>query len=253
MQQVVGCIATNLRSDSSERARMSVHWAGLVLGFVETHPWAENGHITGPYRVSFRGAGINDLVEKGLVLAHNYEEESAQIPVSLSSPSTSKTVMSTQHLDIDDEDFCMDMIPKIETSFGFHFEQHDLEYVSTFGELCQVVLAKIPGHNVLDCTTQQAFYRIREAFKTQLPAVAITPSTRLADLLPAESHKRRKTVAAVEAELGVKLNVLDNAAIAQITGLLLLLLGFGATMFFDRQIGGMGLAFTFDFFISLAN
>ena len=156
--------------------------------------------------------------------------------------------MSGQHLGIDDEDFCLDVVPRVETSFGFLFQEHDLEHVGTFGEFCDAVLAKLSCLDASDCTSQQAFYKLRKALLTQQPAVvAIEPSTRLAELLPIKRQERRKTVAAVEAELGIKLNVLGLSACAQEVGTLLLL-GSGATMFFDKAIGGIGLVFTWTFF-----
>ena len=116
--------------------------------------------------------------------------------------------MSVPHLGIDDEDFYLDMVPAIEKSFGIRFEQSDLETVRTYGELCDVVNSKLPQSNASDCTSQQAFYKLRAVLQAHTAAPIIKPTSSIGNLLPSQWAKRRQAVKAIEDALGMKLNIL---------------------------------------------
>ena len=148
--------------------------------------------------------------------------------------------MRTQHLGIDDEDFCMDIIPRIETSFGFRFDEHDLLHVRTYGEFCEAILAKLATADVADCTTQQAFYKLRKAFRHHMPTVCIEPATLLTDILPAGGHQRRRLVALIEAEMGFKLHLIGPSGAIVVSGCLLLVFS-AILLFFNVFLGGAGL------------
>ncbi len=116
--------------------------------------------------------------------------------------------MRAPHLSIDDEDFYLDMVPAIEKSFGIRFEQSDLETVRTYGELCDVVNSKLPQSNASDCTSQQAFHKLRAALQAHTAASIIRPTSSIGSLLPSQWAKRRQAAKATEAALGMKLNIL---------------------------------------------
>ena len=116
--------------------------------------------------------------------------------------------MSAPHLGIDDEDFYLDMVPAIEKSFGIRFEQSELETVRTYSELCGMVNSKLPQSNASDCTSQQAFYKLRAALQAHTAATIIKSTSSVSSLLPAQWVKRRQAAKAIEAALGMKLNIL---------------------------------------------
>ena len=107
---------------------------------------------------------------------------------------------------IDSEDWD-EVLRKVEISYAIKFRENELAHIRTLGELIEAIDAKVIGTDSNDCTTQQAFYRIRTALATQLeldPALLRT-NTRLEDLVPRQG--RRRTFRKVEAILGVKLHV----------------------------------------------
>lgn len=110
------------------------------------------------------------------------------------------------HIGIDSEDWD-EVLRKVETSYGIKFRENELVHIRTLGELIEAIDAKVTGIDSNDCTTQQAFYRIRTALATQLELdpVLLGTNTRLEDFVPRKG--RRRTFRKVEAILGVKLHV----------------------------------------------
>jgi hypothetical protein len=96
----------------------------------------------------------------------------------------------------------------VEKSFGFRFGDTELQDVKTFGELCDIITSKVPGENSSDCTTQQAFYKIRNAIADVLllDKSGMTPDTDLKNILPRKI--RRQSIKAIDKELSFKTNVL---------------------------------------------
>lgn len=80
-----------------------------------------------------------------------------------------------------DPDDISDVLIKIEKSFGFRFGDTELKDVKTFGELCDIITSKVPGENSSDCTTQQAFYKVRNAIADVLllDKASLTPDSDL--------------------------------------------------------------------------
>ena len=130
--------------------------------------------------------------------------------------------MSAPHLGIDGEDFILDIVPAIEKSFGIRFEQNDFEHIVTYGELCALVHSKLPSAHAADCTSQQAFYKLRQALQTG--TAVISPSSSLADILPTNRTQRRLAAQCIERVLNMKLNILGMPSLVEnvCIGLLLL-------------------------------
>ena len=61
-----------------------------------------------------------------------------------------------------------DLLFKMEDSFNFKFQKHELLDISTFGELVDKIISKIELENVADNTTQQAFYKLSDAIASAL-------------------------------------------------------------------------------------
>lgn len=152
--------------------------------------------------------------------------------------------MSIVTLGIDAEELELDILPQIERSFNVKFYPAELANTCTFGELCEAVLAKLPVENAADCTSQQAFYKLRRAFATHVATQQILPSSKLEQLLPT-GCQRRRAVAAVESELGIKLRLLGMSTAIAYSGAALLA-GSVICLFFDhfRQLGMEGIALT---------
>ena len=100
------------------------------------------------------------------------------------------------------------LIPMVESSFGFKFNLGELEQITTFGEFCDITTSKIHLTDAPDCTPQQAFYKLRQALAPHIPGLAVTPASRLEDILPSSRHKRRIILYSVEVKLGFTLSLI---------------------------------------------
>lgn len=124
--------------------------------------------------------------------------------------------MSLVNADPDDID---DVLLKVEASFDIKFESDELAHIRTFGELCDHIISKTRFEKKEDCTTQQAFYKLRNALSIALSVSPgeITPGTVLDDLIPHKS--RRRKIAKINAVLGFDSQVLEvHIVTALITG-----------------------------------
>lgn len=108
----------------------------------------------------------------------------------------------------EDEDI-FDVVLKLEKSFGLKFEKDAFYNVQTFGDLCDIFTNKLQGDNSDDCTTQQAFYKVRNAIAaTQLiDAKSITLDAKLQDIFPKDN--RRQKIKELQDELNITLKILD--------------------------------------------
>lgn len=108
---------------------------------------------------------------------------------------------------IDTED-AEDLLIKIEKSFDIKFGDTELMHIKTFGEFCDHLVNKIQLDNTNDCTTQQAFYKLRNAISStfNVESKAITTDFLLNTILPRKS--RREKIINLENSLGFQLNIL---------------------------------------------
>ena len=115
--------------------------------------------------------------------------------------------MNYELKDIDTEDI-EDLLFKVEKSFGIKFGEAELVHITNFGELCDYIVNKIQLDHSNDCTTQQAFYKFRDAIssKFEIDKKSISTDFLLIDLFPRQN--RRKMTAELEKHLGFKLNIL---------------------------------------------
>lgn len=142
-----------------------------------------------------------------------------------------------------DTDDISDVLVKVEKSFGFKFGNTELKEVKTFGELCDIITSKVPGENSSECTTQQAFYKVRNAIANVLllDKATLTPDSDLQNILP--RNIRRHSIKAIDKELGFKTNVLRPKH--SITGILVvILLASFVGLFVFWQAGLIGLVFS---------
>jgi acyl carrier protein len=109
---------------------------------------------------------------------------------------------------VDPEDIG-DVLVKIEKSFNIRLDDTSCKDVKTFGKLCDIVVEKVKQTNNDSCTTQQAFYKIRNAINSTVspPKELIKPQTRLADIFPRDN--RIEVISEIEKEIGFQLNLLQ--------------------------------------------
>ena len=102
-----------------------------------------------------------------------------------------------------------DVLVKIERSFNIRLDDTSCKDVRTFGKLCDIVVEKVKQTNNDSCTTQQAFYKIRNAINSTIspPKELIKPQTKLADIFPRDT--RLQVIAEIEREMGFKINLLQ--------------------------------------------
>lgn len=144
---------------------------------------------------------------------------------------------------IDSED-AGDLLVKIEKSFDIKFGDTELMHIKTLGELCDHVINKIQLDNSDDCTTQQAFYKLRDAITTlfSVDKKAITTEFSLDNFLPRQ--KRKEQIKDLENYLKVHLNILRPPHWVTNT-LLILLLASIVGLFLKWQYGLLGLGISF--------
>jgi len=134
-----------------------------------------------------------------------------------------------------------DIILVLERSFAIRFEKDALADVKTFGDLCDKFEAHILADIREDCTSQQAFYKIRNAISESQGIIKehILPDSQLSDLFPRQT--RRKQVRLLEEQLGIKLNMLTYPGWLSIF-MLIWLLSSIITIFIDPAIAMSGIA-----------
>ncbi|MES1218745.1 MAG: hypothetical protein ABUT20_24790 [Bacteroidota bacterium] len=142
---------------------------------------------------------------------------------------------------VDPEDFG-DTILKLEKSFGVRFADNSFNDAKTFGDICDIIESQINFINKTDCTTQQAFYKVREAISlTQnFDARAIELQTKLEVIFPRAN--RRQNVKHFQQSLGFSVDILTMKTWLALTiaaGFILSLI----VLFYNPQVGVGGLIF----------
>lgn len=148
--------------------------------------------------------------------------------------------METTYLGIDPDDLD-DVLTKVEQSYNITFTTNELRQIDTFGQLCEAVTEKIQLVEAADCTSQQAFYKLRQSLTNVLGVErqTIWPTTRLSVLFPKST--RRADIRRLENDLGFGLAILmPNMYIVGVA--LGLLLGSMLTLFFNGSYALAGVS-----------
>lgn len=132
-------------------------------------------------------------------------------------------------------------LEKVFVAFGISCVNNEMAHIQTFGEMCDYIETKINREHVGDCTTQQAFYKLRDAFSSVLKVdtSSITPSTEIANLLPAKHRKKR--ISQIEKRIGIKMNILKVPNRITYSLILHFLLSLGI-LFISTAVGLFGIA-----------
>ena len=140
---------------------------------------------------------------------------------------------------VDPEDLD-DVLVKIERSFNISLEDTSFKDVKTFGKLCDVVIEKVKQTNNESCTTQQAFYKIRNAINSTIaaPKELVKPQTKLEDIFPRDN--RIVVITEIEKEIGFQLNLLQPKQ-GIITAFAFILLASLTGFFFQPVMAALGL------------
>jgi hypothetical protein len=143
--------------------------------------------------------------------------------------------------DIDPEDFGETLL-KLEKSFGVKFADNSMKDAKTFGDICDIIESQINFTDKDDCTTQQAFYKVRKAIglTQNFDESNIEPQTKLEDIFPRSN--RRQNVKLFQEALGFSVDILTIKSWLGLTiaiGFILSLIAF----FFSWQYAVTGLIF----------
>ena len=109
---------------------------------------------------------------------------------------------------IDPEDFG-DTLLKLEKSFGAKFADNSFKEAKTFGDFCNIIESQINLTDKDDCTTQQAFYKVRKAIvlTQNLDERNIELETKLSAIFPRSN--RRQNLKLFQVTLGFSVDILS--------------------------------------------
>ena len=107
--------------------------------------------------------------------------------------------------DLEELDYLLEEIAQI---YNIKFAENELAHISTFGELFGHIVNKINLKDTHNCTSQQAFYKLKNAFLQVNGHTNITPKTLLTDILPQKN--RISQVKELERILGLELCLLQK-------------------------------------------
>ena len=109
---------------------------------------------------------------------------------------------------VDPEDLS-DVLIKIQKSFNIQLDNEGLKDINSVDSLCNMIANKISHEHDETCSTQHAFYLLRNAIAAVIGVdkCAVTPQTRLFKIFPKEN--RLELIAGIENELGFKTNLLQ--------------------------------------------
>ena len=133
-----------------------------------------------------------------------------------------------------------DLIPSIEKMYKINFEENELAELANFDEFCEKIVAKINLENVDNCTTQQAFYKLRKSIVDLGIAEKneLNTETKLKEIFPRKN--RRKIVKSLEKNIGFELNLINPPQIISISLFILILVSI-VFLFINFKIAILGI------------
>jgi acyl carrier protein len=133
-----------------------------------------------------------------------------------------------------------DVLMKVQRSFNIELDNEGLKEVHTFGHLCDLIIDKINLNQSDICSTQHAFYKLRDAIahRAGMDKCAIKPQAKLSEIIP--SDNRLEFISEVENELGYEFNLLQPRK--WVTSVFVLLLAASILgCFYNWQLGITGI------------
>ena len=157
--------------------------------------------------------------------------------------------MKTNKLDVYEIENLEDCISDIEKMYNFKFENNELENLNTFEEFTDLIIAKVNLKNVESCTSQQAFYKLKNSLTNTklIEKENLKIETELKKIFPRKN--RKVTIEKVENELNIKLNILKAPDYVTISLLIIGIVSF-VLLFFLWKLALIGLTISiFGFYI----
>lgn len=151
--------------------------------------------------------------------------------------------METPKLENIDAENVEDLLEVLEKSFNIKFVGNELAGINDLGEFCDHISNKLQLENSNDCTSQQAFYKLRNSIsgKLDIDKNEITRQRKLQEIFP--KKERKSNIKKVEKALGFKMNILTSPAWIMFSLIAIFLLSF-ICFFFNWKIAVSGLAFS---------
>jgi hypothetical protein len=137
-------------------------------------------------------------------------------------------------LDVIDTEDLADLIQQIEDSFAIELTSADFCENMTVEQLYQKIIAKMNQKVVNDCTTQQAFYQIRQILQNIVDAPSISPNTEFQSIFL--KKERKHLIKKLEDRLNNRIKVLSAPILAYL-GLSIGFLGLLISLFAQWFIG----------------
>jgi len=133
-----------------------------------------------------------------------------------------------------------DLIPSIEKMYKINFQENELAGLANFDQFCEKIVAKINLENVDNCTTQQAFYKLRKSIVDLGIAEKneLNIETKLKEIFPRKN--RRKIVRSLEKNIGFELNLINPPQIISISLFILILVSI-VFLFINLKFGILGI------------
>ena len=157
--------------------------------------------------------------------------------------------MKKNKLDVYEIENIEDCISEIEKMYDFKFEDNELESVKNFEEFCDLIIEKINSRNVESCTSQQAFYKLRNSLtETKLiEKEKLNIETELKKIFPRKN--RKELIEKVENELKMKLDIIKAPDFIT-TSLLIIGIASFVLLFFYWKIALVGISISvFGFYL----
>ncbi|WP_339839689.1 hypothetical protein [uncultured Flavobacterium sp.] len=149
--------------------------------------------------------------------------------------------MKSKEINSDIEDI-EDVLKKIEKSYNIVFLPNELRKLKTFGEISNLVISKINLEEENDCSSQQAFYKLKNAIAkvTDTLETEISPSTTLEKLFP---RNRRNKILLIEKDLNLNLKAFSVSKVIVFTLFILLIISI-AMIFINLKYSLYGILLT---------
>jgi hypothetical protein len=157
--------------------------------------------------------------------------------------------MNNKILDTYEIENLEDCIPSIEEMYKFKFEDGETQKLKNFDEFCDLIISKINFENVESCTTQQAFYKLRNSLIEEKISEKekIKLETKLTEIFPRKN--RIRLVKRIENNIGFKLNILSPPNFISYTLIILFVISF-TLLFINFRVGISGIAISiFGFYL----
>jgi hypothetical protein len=141
------------------------------------------------------------------------------------------------------------MIPQIEKMYNFEFEKDETYRINNFEELCDLIIEKVNLKNVDSCTSQQAFYKLRDSLvETKIiEKENLKLETELKLIFPRKN--RKAVINKLETQINFKLDILKTPDFIIHTLALIGIISF-VLLFFYLKLGIIGMAISiFGFYL----